>query len=169
MTDDVTPRFGFPYLYAGQAQKEVFHNEALILADLLVQAYAKSADQMVPPQTPAPGECWIVGDAPSGDWAGWAGALACWTHGGWRFVSPRPGMRVRVEDQGLDYFYDAGDWIKGALRPDGIYLNGVRIAGERQSGIAIPESGAVVDNEARTAILAILNALRNHGLIEGSD
>src|SRR3546814_6332332 len=103
MTEDVTPRFGFPYLYAGQAQKEVFHNEALILADLLVQAYAKSADQMVPPQTPAPGECWIVGDAPSGDWAGWAGALACWTHGGWRFVSPRPGMRVRVEDQGLDY------------------------------------------------------------------
>src|SRR3546814_17454258 len=67
MTEDVTPRFGFPYLYAGQAQKEVFHNEALILADLLVQAYAKSADQMVPPQTPAPGECWIVGDAPSGD------------------------------------------------------------------------------------------------------
>src|SRR3546814_12942418 len=44
----------------------------------------RSADQMVPPQTPAPGECWIVGDAPSGDWAGWAGALACWTHGGWR-------------------------------------------------------------------------------------
>src|SRR3546814_15883301 len=80
-----------------------------------------------------------------------------------------PGMRVRGEDQGLDYFYDAGDWIKGALRPDGIYLNGVRIAGERQSGIAIPEGGAVVDNEARTAILAILNALRNHGLIEGSD
>src|SRR3546814_4717702 len=91
-----------------------------------------------------------------------SGALACWTHGGWRFVSPRPGMRVRVEDQGLDYFYDAGDWIKGALRPDGIYLNGVRIAGERQSGIAIPESGAVVDNEARTAILAILNRSEEH-------
>src|SRR3546814_17529812 len=95
MTEDVTPRFGFPYLYAGQAQKEVFHNEALILADLLVQAYAKSADQMVPPQTPAPGECWIVGDAPSGDWAGWAGALACWTHGGWR--SYRNGRACRSD------------------------------------------------------------------------
>src|SRR3546814_15249815 len=104
MTEDVTPRFGFPYLYAGQAQKEVFHHEALILADLLVQAYAKSADQMVLPHTPAPGECWIVGDAPSGDWAGWAGGLACRTPGRWGFVSTRPGITLRVEEQGGVYF-----------------------------------------------------------------
>src|SRR3546814_19830862 len=113
---------------------------------------SKSEVQMVPPQTPAPGECWIVGDAPSGDWSGWAGALACWTHGGWRFVAPRPGMRVRVEEQGLDYFYDAGAWSKVALRPDGLSLEGVRIAVERKSGNAILDGGAVVANEERTVI-----------------
>src|SRR3546814_16556352 len=97
MTEDVTPRFGFPYLYAGQAQTEVFHNEALILSDLLVQAYAKSAGQMLPPPPPAPGECWIFVDEPSCDWAGWAGATAGWTTGGGGLVSPGTVSRGRDE------------------------------------------------------------------------
>ena len=37
MTDPITPRFGLPLLAPGQAAKELTHNEALSLLDLLVQ------------------------------------------------------------------------------------------------------------------------------------
>jgi hypothetical protein len=163
---DATPRLGFPYLHAGQAQKEVWHNEALMLADILVQAKAESAALSAPPASPAEGMCWVVGPSPSGDWAGKAGMLACWTGGGWRFVAPRAGMCVWVEDEEMDYRHDGSGWSKAPLRADGLYLAGQKVVGERQAGIAEPSGGSNVDVEARTAILAILNALRNHGLID---
>lgn len=169
MSEDATPRYGFPYLYAGQAQKEVYHNEALILADLLAHAQALSAVLSEPPATVLPGECWIVGDAPLGAWTGQPGALACWSEGGWRFIAPRAGMRVRVEDEGIDYIHDGEGWNKGALRPDGLYLSDVRIIGVQEPAISPPSGGSTVDGEARAAILAILNALQNHGLVEESE
>jgi hypothetical protein len=169
MMSDATPRYGFPYLHSGQAQKEVYHNEALALADMLVQANALSATLSDPPVSPLAGECWIVGDAPSGAWAGRSGTLACWSEGGWRFIAPQAGMRVRVEDEGLDYLHDGEGWSKGALRPDGFYLSDVRIVGARAPAISPPAGGAVADSEARTAILAILYALENHGLIEETE
>lgn len=166
MSEDATPRYGFPYLYAGQAQKEVYHNEALTLVDALVQAQAVSAALATPPSAPEDGACWIVADSPSGAWTGQAGKLACWTGGGWRFVTPKSGIRVWVDDEGLDYFHDGSEWIPGALRPDGLYISEVRVVGDREAAIAAPTGGSTVDGEARTAILAILNALKNHGLIE---
>lgn len=166
---DVTPRLGFPYLHAGQAQKEVWHNEALMLADMLVQAGAVSASLSAPPVTPEEGACWIVNESPTGSWAGKAGLIACWTSGGWRFASPRPGMTVWVEDDEVDYRYDESGWRKASVRGDGIYFSGLKVVGERQPEIAAPTGGGSVDAEARTAILAILNAMRNHGLIAESE
>jgi hypothetical protein len=39
------------------------------------------------------------------------------------------------------------------------------VVGPQAAAIADPDGGAVVDGEARTAIAAILAALRSHGLI----
>lgn len=164
---DATPRLGFPFLHAGQAQKELWHNEALILADILVQAQAVSASLSVPPPAPAEGTCWIVGESPTGSWSGMAGMIACWTAGGWRFASPRTGMSVWVDEEEADYRYDGSGWNKGPLRSDGVYFSGMKIIGERQPEIAAPAGGSNIDAEARAAILAILNALENHGLIAG--
>ena len=166
---DATPRYGFPYLHSGQAPKEVYHNEALVLAAMLVQANALSATRSDPPASPLPGECWIVGDTPSGGWVGQSGTLACWSEGGWRFVAPQGGMRVRVEDEDLDYLHDGEGWRKGALRPEGLFISDVRIVGAREAAISPPSGGTVVDSEARATILAILNALENHGLIEETE
>ena len=41
---DGTPRWALPFLFAGQAQKEMFHNEALVRIDALVHGIAQSAD-----------------------------------------------------------------------------------------------------------------------------
>lgn len=46
---DGTDRLRLPLLTAGQAQKEVTHNEALLLLDLLVQASVQSAGLTSPP------------------------------------------------------------------------------------------------------------------------
>lgn len=92
MSEDQTPRFALPVLHIGQADKEQTHNEALALIDLAMGAVVEDVGVDVPPGDPQPGQCWIVGDAPSGAWAGNARAIAGWTAGGWRFVAARAGL-----------------------------------------------------------------------------
>jgi hypothetical protein len=46
-------------------------------------------------------------------------------------------------------------------------VSDVRVLGEQQPAIAAPTGGSAMDSEARTAIVAILNALQIHGLIDG--
>ena len=169
MPTDATPRFNLPFLHTGQAQKEIFHNEALTRADILVHAHALSAALGEPPAAPSEGQCWIVNGSPSGAWLGHAGAFACWTSGGWRFVLPRAGMKVRVADEELDYVHDGNAWQRSEIRPAGLFLSNVQVVGEREPAIAPPSGGPVVDGQAREAILAILNALQNHGLIEETE
>jgi len=142
----MTPRLALPLLVAAQAQKEMTHNEALTLADLAVQAVVQAVGLDAPPSAPTAGQCWIVGSAPTGAWAGQDGAIAGWTAGGWRFVAPFEGMAA---------------WS----------IAEARIARRRPAGWTLgptlgpPSGGATVDVEARAAIAAIVGALRSGGLI----
>jgi len=138
MTDmSATPRFGLPLLAVAQAQKEVTHNEALSLLDALLHAAVEAGPLSAPPAAPAEGQCWIVGAAPTGAWAEQEGAIALWTAGGWRFLAPREGMRVRLDD---------GAWIG----PD---------------VVAAPSGGTVIDVEARAALAALILSLEAQGLM----
>ncbi|MBX3593720.1 DUF2793 domain-containing protein [Sphingomonas sp.] len=160
-----SPRFALPLLNAGQAQKEVSHNEAIVLIDAMLAPSAIAAGINVPPDTPEPGQCWIVGTAPTGAWAGWAEALAMWTDGGWRFVSPRLGLRITMEGNGLVAAYGDAGWSIGVLAGSALRIGGDQVVGARLSAIAAPAGGSTVDVEARAAIDSILFALRTHGLI----
>ena len=101
MTDvPSTARLALPLLAMAQAQKEVTHNEALTLLDLLVQPVVEAGPLAAPPPSPGAGQGWIVGAGATGDWSGREGALALWTAGGWRFVAPSAGMRtLRLSDE----------------------------------------------------------------------
>ncbi|MDF0486777.1 DUF2793 domain-containing protein [Sphingomonas sp. H39-1-10] len=167
MTDDVTARLALPLLSAGQAQKELTHNEALALLDLFAQPVVVAMAIDTPPATPVPGQCWIVGDAPSGLWAGRTRHLAGWTVGGWRFCMPRTGMRVWNLADGCEAVFDGEGWSVGVVRGSRVEIDGVRVVAAQQSAIAAPVNGDVVDAEARAAIAAILAALQTHGLIAG--
>lgn len=162
---DTTPRLGLPLIAAGQAEKELFHNEALARIDALVLATIENAGLDAPPADAAPGRAWIVGAAPTGDWAGQAGALACRTEGGWRFVAPVAGMAVRRADDGIEWRFDGTRWSAGMLVGDRVILGGIGVVGMQQPPIAAPSGGAVVDTQARDAIAAMLAALTTHGLI----
>ncbi len=165
MSDDSTPRLALPLLRPGQAQKEITHNEALALLDLTVQANVLAVGVATPPAAPVPGGAWIVGTAPTGDWAGQAQRLAGWTTSGWRFVAPYEGMTVwSIADAQPARF--AGDgWTLGVLAGSRVAIGGVDVVGARRAAIANPIGGTIVDNQARASITAILATLRGHGLI----
>jgi hypothetical protein len=161
-----TERLALPLLAAGQAQKELTHNEALSLLDLVVAMTAESADVTTPPAVPDLGQCWIVADGGTGAWTDRDRWLAGWTANGWRFLAPFEGMRCWVKDRGNGLCHDGEDWIDDAVREDGYYVSGQRVVGARGEGITSPSGGATQDAEARAAINAVLAALREHGLIE---
>jgi hypothetical protein len=146
-----TPRLGLWTVVPGQAQKETSVNEGLHLLDAIVGGAVEAPPVSDPPATPAVGASYIVAAQATGEWSGRDGALAAFTPGGWRYVAATDGLMVLEKTTGATLRYQGGAWeqVLGALRP------------------AIPDvtGGTTADAESRTAISAILSALRAHGLI----
>ncbi|VXC68623.1 DUF2793 domain-containing protein [Sphingomonas sp. AX6] len=164
MDVSTTHRLALPLLHAGQAQKELFHNEALATIDFLVQPVVTTIDASAPPATPLPGECHIVGVDPTGAWSGAETNLACWTQGGWRFAEPFEGMCVWLAGTGPVRF-EAGEWTSGILAGHALVIEGRQVVGPRRAAIDAVMGGSVSDTEARAAISAIIERLVSHGLI----
>ena len=141
--DSTSPRFALPLLFAGQAQKEAFVNEAHARADALLHC-AIEGEAAAPPVTPVEGTNWLVAASPTGAWAGQAGKIACRQAGNWLFVDPRDGMVLlnRANGQQRRYF---ASWLAPTVP-------------------AAPIGGSTIDAEARTAIAALVAALRTAGV-----
>lgn len=165
MSDDTTARLALPLLVTGQAQKEETHNEALALIDCALGGAVEEVGIDEPPVAPGPGQCWIVGAAPHGAWAGHAGALAGWTASGWRFVAPHEGLwlwdRARQQPVG----YTAAGWERGVMRAAAVMIAGEQVLGARAPAIADPGQPGDGDAAARACLAQVLTALRSHGLI----
>lgn len=140
---DTTPRLALPLLYAGQAQKEVTVNEALLRADFLLHG-AIETELATPPADPDVGALWLVASSPQGAWAGQDGKLAGWSDGGWRFIAPQFGMRLLDRASGAFLLYD-GEW---------------RVI----ASPAEASGGAVIDVEARACLSGLIAALRSAGI-----
>jgi hypothetical protein len=162
---DMTARFALPFLLPGQAQKELFHNEALATLDAALQATVEGPALASPPESPAEGESWIVAPGAAGAWTGKEGCLAAWGPGGWRFVAPPAGMSVWNKAGGLTLRYDGSAWSGGEQTCSSLRINGLQVVGERRPAIASPSGGTIIDAEARAAISAVIAALMSHGLI----
>lgn len=159
-----TARFALPLLHPGQAQKEMFHNEAVTRIDALLHPSVKGVANVAPTDAAA-GDSWIVGPGAGGDWAGRDDSVVTWTDGGWRFVAPRAGMTVWSESLAQSVRYADGGWQAGVISGVRVEIGGVQVVGTRGDAIAAPSGGVTVDSEARAAIGALLAALRAHGLI----
>jgi len=163
---DATPRFALPFILPGQAQKELFHNEAIVLADALMHAAAEGAPQVEAPADPSPGQCWIVAAAAAGPWDGRDHALAVWTEGGWRFAAPTPGMTAWNKAEGTWLIWSGPSWRSGEVPAAKLVIGGQQVVGQRQPAVPSPSGGTTIDAEARLAIDALIVALRSHGLID---
>jgi hypothetical protein len=153
-------------LAPGQAQKELFHNEALQTLDLIVAAAVEEPPRAAPPGSPTVGQSYVVAASPTGAWAGKQNCLACYTSGGWRFVDPRDGLIAFVKSTSLWALFRSGVWELGSVRGSSLVLAGQQVVGARGAAIAAPAGGSTIDAESRSAIGQILTALRSHGLIE---
>lgn len=141
-----TPNFDLPMLYAAQAQKELTHNEALVVIDALLGGCVEGVDSDPGTVDAEEGRAWIVGASPADAWEGRESHIAISTAGGWRFAPPLEGMRIYDRAGGVMRRFDGGEWL-GA------------------EAIAGPAGGAVVDAEARTVLTALLAVLREFGLV----
>jgi hypothetical protein len=130
---------------AGQSQKEITVNEALLGADILLHT-AIEAVIATPPATPLAGQCWLVGTGATGNFTGRTDHIAAWSDGGWRYVPPREGMKVYDLAASAHRLFAGSTW-RLVTSPAG------------------PTGGSVIDSQARTAIIAILDALRNAGVL----
>ena len=163
---DTTPRFALPFILPGQAQKELFHNEALARIDLALHPAVEGPPASAPPAAPVEGECRIVGPAAEAEWTGREGMLAMWSEGGWRFVAPLPGTSAWNKAANLPLLWDGYQWREGELLCSGVIVGGRKVVGGRQPGVPSPSGGTIIDEEARAAINALTAALMSHGLIE---
>ena len=89
-----TARYQLPFLAVGQAQKEITHNEALVLIDALISTAVIAQLSSAPTGlTEADaGKCWLISNDATGVWSAKNGQIACWTGSSWRYILPIEGM-----------------------------------------------------------------------------
>lgn len=145
--DSASPRYGLPLLFQGQAQKEIFVNEAHCLTDALLHCTIEDT-AATPPASPQDGENWLVAASATEAWAGHEDSLACRQAGQWLFVAPRDGLRVFDKSIEQERFFH-GSWKK---------------AQEVQE----PNGGEVVDSQARAAVTQLVSALQVLGILPGA-
>ena len=66
---ELSHRYALPFIAAGQAQKEITHNEAVERIDTLLHLSVLSMSMDTPPATPVAGSAWVVGVALTNVWA----------------------------------------------------------------------------------------------------
>lgn len=140
-----TPHHALPLLASGQAQKEITHNEALIIIDALLAGTIESAALTEPPSTIAVGQMWLVAANAGGVWSGQSGRLALMSEGGWRYIDPPVGSR----------FYDRNRSAFICLRENGWV---------HPLSIGLPSGGSLIDAEARATLANIKDILTSLGL-----
>lgn len=138
-----TSRFLLPLLAAGQAQKELFHNEALILVDFLLNPVVESIASDPQALNPQTGQSWLVGSDPVSEWSGHQDDIAGWSDNGWIFIRPLEFLEISISASGVSAVYH-GAWQIPEVVVD-------------------PAGGQVVDVEARYAIDSVLEILRERG------
>jgi hypothetical protein len=140
LTTSRTPRHALPFLFPGQAQREVFVNEALARLDALVQP-SVLGERTSPPSAPASGDCYLVAAPATGDWEGQDGAIASWTGTHWLLAPPCAGARIHDAASGAIAVYSTADGWRRAATP------------------SAPVGGVTQDVEARAAIAEIVACL----------
>jgi hypothetical protein len=136
-----TPRLALPLIAAAQAQKHVTHNEALGLVDALVHLSVASRALAAPPADAETGERHIVGAAPTGAWAGHAGAVAEREEGAWRFLVPRSGWLAWVEDETCLLVHDGAGWSHAEIR--GTSRLGVNATADGTNRLAVASAASL--------------------------
>ena len=105
-----TLRLAFPLLAAGQAQKHVTHNEALLALDAHVHLHLEAFNETNPPASPVDGQIFGLGPNPIGIWASKGGMIARFEDGVWHYGQPRRGWCATVGAMAIPHLHDGVVW-----------------------------------------------------------
>lgn len=151
-----TPILGMDELAAAQSQPEVIVNAALRTLEAAINISALGY-QNDPPGSPEEGHRYLVGDTPTGAWAGHAEEVAYYS-GGWQFLEPLPGWRAFVVDDG-EYAFDStsGYWAPGGEGATGRLLT-TRTAAGTTDTLVLDDSNNVVETTNASAVAVTVPA-----------
>jgi hypothetical protein len=142
----VTPRHDLPLLAAGQAQKHVTVNEALIDLDARLQLHLEALDMVEPPAAPAIGQMFGLASAPTGPWSGHGGKLALFLPEGWRLMTPGVGWRASVGAACVVHVHDGAAWVPAAAREFSVTGRlGVGAAADAANPVVMRGNGMLLD------------------------
>ena len=105
-----TTFFSIKELTQGQAQKEITHNEALRVIDVLLTKSVISSVLTAEPATPADGDFYIVAAGATGAWAGQDNNLALYINAAWIFVTPPADLILFDKAAGNMVKFSGGSW-----------------------------------------------------------
>lgn len=106
---DATARLNLPELGSGVVAFGLW-NEALTQLDAVIDMYALEVDLDTPPSSPAEGDTYVIGDAPTDDWIGHMGEIAYWNDEAWTFYAPFNGLKVFVAATSTIVVYSDTVW-----------------------------------------------------------
>jgi hypothetical protein len=149
-----TPRLALPLIAAGQSQKDVTHNDAVLALDRLVALAVLSASALAPPASPPDGGVWIVPAAGATIWGQPAGTLMHRQDEAWIAALPHDGQVAYVAENGL-LLVHAGGWQI------------VRRMGTPMT-VELPSGGGTIDAEARSALASLISIMEHHGFVTQS-
>ena len=138
-----TPRLSLPLLFAGQAQKEFFLNQAFSVIDAQASGTCL-ASLSTPPADPVEGACYRITAPASEEWTGHEDQLALRIAQSWHYIEPADGMRVFDRTAGVLLVF--GTQWRSAEAP------------------ALPQAGSTIDTEARETIASLIEELRKIGI-----
>lgn len=144
---DQTARLDLPYIISGQALKYITHNEALERLDMLVQPAVEAADLTTPPETPLPGEAFIVPSGATGAWAGHGGEIAAYQSGAWRFYDPASGWQVFDRDSGTLKIFSGSQWVAVAAIGDGLPQLGINATADGTNRLALASAASLFSHD----------------------
>jgi len=142
-----TPRLGLPLLAAGQAQKHVTHNDALMRLDALVHLVVASRTQTVPPASPAETSAYIVPAGGTGVFAGHQDELAIFEDGAWNFLPPRAGWQAWVTDEAEHHVWTGMQWRRSQPESSlGAALWGVNTTADTTNRLAVSADASLFNH-----------------------
>lgn len=151
----VTSRLTLPLMAAGQAQKHVTFNEAILALDDIVALSVLDIDLGTPPPIPAANARYIVPAGAAGAWAGQTGMVACWRDGAWLFQTPRAGWLAFVESRQAYVQFTGSAWTaQGTALP----MLGINAAADAAQRLNLRSASALFDHDGGSHLLKINRA-----------
>ena len=143
-----SPNLGLPYIVANQAQKHVPHNDAVAMIDGILQLSLAARNLNTPPATPIDGQRWLIGPAPTGEWAGQAGLIAFRNAGLWQFLTPRKGWAAWIEAENILLIYDGANWVAPPVPQvmQNMTMVGINATADATNKLSVNSAAALFNN-----------------------